>query len=469
MIPNRIIPLVISVICALCPSVSKGEDALPLMIYRNDGLFHQLPADSCKVTCTHTAGDSPKAIWAYGDTTLSVPLECVDSCVFRPNQVPVFNIDFPEYPDICQLWEKDLYLDASLSIRGNGLTEDSDAKELQIKGRGNSTWQAPKKPMRLKFGSKTSLCGFKKAKNYVLLADYLDATHLKNAVGHWLARRLGIQYSHHTMPVDVTVNGHPQGLYLLSEKVGINGASVDIDETKGVLLELSSEFDEPYKFRSPVFDLPVMIKDPDFDELYADNPDGPTPEERLKLWQEDFNAAEKAANETRGFKYFDLNSAVNYVLLMRLTNNNDNGSPKSFYMWKESLGTDFKYVLGPAWDFDSSFNTPRLSDGEIVHDAPDNPLWHNRLLAKLVNHLEFRTAYSRRVKEFCNDIAPELYAFIDEYAALIEPSALTDGNIWPEEEDWRWMYRLSAKDFRSEVQDFKEWIRSRVEYIRTSP
>ena len=29
-----------------------------------------------------------------------------------------------------------------------------------------------------------------------------------------------------------------------------------------MLFELSTEFDEPYQFRSAVYDLPVMVKDP---------------------------------------------------------------------------------------------------------------------------------------------------------------------------------------------------------------
>ena len=43
---------------------------------------------------------------------------------------------------------------------------------------------------------------------------------------------------------------------MLTEKIGINGASVDIDETTGILFELDTNYDEEFKFYSKRFGLP---------------------------------------------------------------------------------------------------------------------------------------------------------------------------------------------------------------------
>ena len=102
--------------------------------------------------------------------------------------------------------------------------------------------------------------GFGKMKNYVFLANYYDGTAVKNELALWLGRRIGVRFPNHTLPCELWFNGRYKGLYQITEKIGISGASVDIDEETGMLFELSTEFDEPYQFRSAVYDLPVMVR-----------------------------------------------------------------------------------------------------------------------------------------------------------------------------------------------------------------
>ncbi|GHV39493.1 hypothetical protein AGMMS49546_11640 [Spirochaetia bacterium] len=63
---------------------------------------------------------------------------------------------------------------------GNNL--ENTAYKDEIRGRGNTSWGAPKKPYRIKFDKKTSLFGYEQAKSWVLLANYLDPTLLMNTV-----------------------------------------------------------------------------------------------------------------------------------------------------------------------------------------------------------------------------------------------------------------------------------------------
>lgn len=226
------------------------------------------------------------------------------------------------------VWSKTDYINATLDIEGFGIVDDARGLTLSVKGRGNSSWGFLKKPMRLKFARKTSICNFAEAKSYVLLADYLDPTGMRNAVGLWLARRLGMQYANHTQPCNIYVNGKYCGLYLLTKKIGINSGSVDIDKQTGILFEMSREYDEKYKFRSGgVWDIPVMVKDPDFDELYAAYPTGPTPEERFETWKNDFNDAADRAIDGADISGFDIESAVNYMLTVNVVCNNEGTIP----------------------------------------------------------------------------------------------------------------------------------------------
>ena len=56
---------------------------------------------------------------------------------------------------------------AGLTVEANGNTE------ITIKGRGNSTWNQPKRPYAIKFSKKQSVCGMPKGKRWVLIATNL--------------------------------------------------------------------------------------------------------------------------------------------------------------------------------------------------------------------------------------------------------------------------------------------------------
>ncbi|MDE7440626.1 MAG: CotH kinase family protein [Muribaculaceae bacterium] len=453
-------------LASLCAILATAQQNV--CVYVNHSTFHQIkPEDG--IWLNHTVNNDSVFVsfkdWITGEQTL--PVSVVDSCVVRQNDIPVLRFSFPDYPDVDYLWEKELYLDACLSIEGNGMVEDEEELSLKVKGRGNSTWGMPKKPMRLKFSKKTSICGFKKAKNYVLLNNYLDPTMMRNVLAMWLAKRLGVPYANTMVPCHVFINGHYSGAYTLTEKVGINSGSVEIEETEGILFELSTEYDEKYKFRSEVWDLPVMVKDPDFDELYEDDPEGLTPEERLALWQEDFNRAEAAVKEGRADEAFDMESAVNYFILYEFVKNSEIGYPKSFYLHKNSLAEGEKYYFGPAWDFDVAFNLLVVRDGVANPASPEGDIWVNALIGEMTDSEAFQNLYKERRKIFQEEFFPEMLEYLDTYAALIEPSAKLNGLRWPDSGFYSsWTFVEPSFDTKRHVAELREWLIQRAEYLR---
>lgn len=450
--------LTLTLIAALS-ALTAGADGGHIFVYRNDANFNHFrheagiraPGGTFQLTC--------------GDT--SVPLEVIDSCTVRATDIPVLRFTLPDYPDAETVRDKELYINAVLDIEGNGTTDPANALQLTIKGRGNSTWNMPKKPLRLKFPSKTSICGFAPAKSYVLLANYVDPTLMRNAVALWLARRLGVPYANHAMPCHVYINGNYQGAYLLTEKVGINSASVDIDKQTGMLFELSVEYDEPYKFRSEINKLPVMVKGSDFELTDPDNPYGATPEERLEKWKADFNRAERLAENGRAAEAFDVESAVNYMLLFDIIGNNEIGFPRSFFIHKNALGDTELYRLGPAWDFDVScnFSSPDGAGGFKEAD-PKQGLWWNGLCGALLADPAISARYAARTREFIDGIYPELKRFIAEYSRLIEPSARENGVRWPDSHVYQgWAYVQPSFDTSRLVSALQQWLDARVEYL----
>jgi hypothetical protein len=454
------------ILSALAVSLlSTGLYAAPpyVNIFRNDNNFNRIALDD-SFEVRHSTEDSNEMMTVYSGTeTISIPISSVDSLLVKNIDIPSIYISFPDYPDVTQIWEKDLYLDANMTIEGNGYTDSSDNLTLQVKGRGNSTWGMPKKPMRLKFSKKTSICGFKKAKNYALIANYIDGSHCRNAIALTIANRLGMKYANHVMPCDVYINGNYDGLFMLTEKIGINGASVDIDENTGVLFELSTEYDEDYKFYSDTYNLPVMVKDPDFSEL-AESDLSMTADERLAMWQADFNKAEAMIAESKAFEAFDLDSFVDFMLIQNIAYNQEMSHPKSVYVYKRSLEEGEKYYWGPAWDFDAAFNYFYPS-GDVRN--PAGKLSRVDFFKALNSTDEFKAAYTTRFNDFYENIYPDMVKFIDEYGATIETSAKMDGVRWPINASlWNFTYRRSSFDREYAMNSIKTWFVERVEYLK---
>ena len=379
--------------------------------------------------------------------------------------IPEIRITIPDEPDRTDLTEKETYLSAVISINSEGTGLDLDPTPVNIKGRGNTTWNYRKKPYRLKFDSKVPLLGLKKGKSYALIGDYIDCTLMRNPIALKTAQLLGMPYTNHFIPVRVYFNDILKGYYFLTEKVGINGASVNIDETTGILFEIDENYDEGYKFKSKYYKMPVMVKDPDFDEIAAEL--GTTPSKLLTKWQNDYNAMEKVVNSGGDpWQYIDLDSFVDYVLVYTLTGNSELGKGKSTYIYKGAVGE--KYYFGPVWDFDWAYNYDNLKENKPYTKLILNNYGlfktTNKFIGALCKNSKFKTAFKARWNEFKTNIYPQLLEFIDEYADIIEPAAIENGQLWGSQ----LLVTRGSLQFRQNLETLKTWIQNRVDFISTN-
>lgn len=448
--------ILLTVVALYCVSASAQYP----FIFRNDAQFHQIDLTD-EVVLQHKISSSDSTLM-FGEN--EIPLRAIDYIDFRQTDIPTLKFSLPEYPNYEWVEDKTTYLNATLDIDGRGTVESAEGLQLTVKGRGNSTWGMEKKPLRLKFEKKTSICGLKKAKSYVLLANYIDPTHLRNAVGLWLARRLGMEFAVDAIPCNVYFNGKYCGLYLLTDKIGIGGASVNIDEETGILFEASTEFDEDYKFRSSM-NLPIMVKDPDFAKLYADDSTGLTPDERLALWADDLNNAETKIAADRGYEVFDMASAVDYFLTMNFCGNSEIGFPKSVYFYKRDLNPESLYYFGPVWDLDVAFNV-FTSSSSLIETSPEKPIWKMLYLNYFEDLEVFQNLYAERLTEFATTIYPELCEWLENYSKAIEPAAKLDGLRWPETSGiGGWIYRTSSFNTAHYKESLITWMNRRLNYI----
>ena len=159
------------------------------------------------------------------------------SCSAYFSTLPVVYIETAE-----EITSKTEYIAGTLTVQGN--TEFSAANvlysgEMQIRGRGNYTWEHDKKPYKIKLGTKTGLLGMSPSKHWVLLAEYMDPTHLRNEVMPSISETLGMDYTAHSEAVAVVLNGEYNGLYHLVENVRVAADRVNIYDWEGTAEDIA--------------------------------------------------------------------------------------------------------------------------------------------------------------------------------------------------------------------------------------
>lgn len=245
---------------------------------------------------------------------------------------------------------KETYLDGTLQI------DQETPVPMQIRGRGNSTWNAPKKPYRIKLVTKAPLLGLPSERDWVLLANYGDRSALRNWAAFEVARQTSLAWTPSSRFVDVRLNGIDLGLYQLVEQVEANSTKVPL-APGGMLLEVDQ--------RGPlngdpgfvaVGGLPISFKDPD----------DPTAEEAAaaEAWFNQFHNvlySDGYLDPTTGYAgYVDLTSFADWYLVNEAMKNLDSDFLSSVFVTWDPNG---KLRMGPAWDFD-------LSSG---YDHPTTP------------------------------------------------------------------------------------------------
>jgi len=375
--------------------------------------------------------------------------------------VPRIEIDVDNGLDITS---KTVYRHASFRLYGNGVYEDME-DSVWIKGRGNSSWSWPKKPYRLKFDEKVKPFGLTAGKSWVLLSNYQYNSMMTNAVGMKAARLTGTKGANHIIPVDLFLNGNYMGSYNFTEKVGTGNNSLDIDEENGaVLLELDQYYDEPKKFYSDIFYLPVNVKAPDL----TDNAYKATATERFNAIKRDFNAFSQALNQQTGYEYkMDVDAFARFLMVNDLILNFEICHPKSTFVYNEHVGeVESQWVFGPVWDLDWAYGYENYHDyyvGSATTQlfSKDASFGNGTRFfrALLQNSDRTKKAYYRVWYYFMQDSYQELIDYIQDYFDYATPSFFNNADKW-----WDgYYYEYYLEDMRSWLDKRSAWIMRNIE------
>ncbi len=362
-------------------------------------------------------------------------------------------------------YNKDIYYSAMIEINGNGVYEDF-MDMVNIKGRGNSTWSYPKKPYRLKFDSKRKPFGLTNGKSWVLLANYQRGSFLANAIAMKIGQLVNVPYTNHIVPVDLYMDGEYMGNYMFTEKVGFGNNSVDIDEDTGncFMLELDEYYDEVYKFKSPYYNLPVNVKEPDLSEIAET--DEVAAQNKFGDIKNSFNRFEEALYFNESIEpYIDLDAAARYMLANDLVLGQELGHPKSAYLWREDITSpNSKIILGPMWDYDWAYGyennkdycTEEYNASVFASSMYGQPGY--KFYGDLTRHPEFKRYYYKMWKEFVEKgYIVELMDYIKDYYNYAKESFGRDANVWGQS------YRYDQAYVRSQ-----NWLKDRQNYLMSS-
>ena len=353
-----------------------------------------------------------------------------------------------------------------------------------IRGRGNTTWLAPKKPYKLQFKEKTDLFGMGESKDWALIANTYDLSLVKNRISYWLGEKLGMPFTPQLVPVDVVMEGKNGseylGSYYLSENVKIEKSRTNIDKldekvaelsgdpniTGGYLLSFYSENQNADEPASTVFTTKAgqtLINDtPSYkseDELTVGEK---AQREYIRNYiqtLEDLIMTEggiDAATHKKIADMMDLQSAADCWWINEFSENIDAFSTDSTFLYKERNG---KLFWGPLWDFDMAWGEPQYEFSESENPngfTVTNCLWLDTLRD---NDPEFDKLIIQRWSVFDKALT-ELTAdggILDQYRDELKLSQQADYKKWHADDP---MYEAST-DYDKIINNLKLSIKSR--------
>ena len=377
----------------------------------------------------------------------------------------------------------------------------------QIKGRGNSTWLAEKKPYQIKLEDKTDLLqtgdDSNKSKTWVLLTNASDPTGLRNHIVYDLSVTMGMEPGIQCEPVNLYYDGEYRGTYLLCEKVEIGSGRVDIEDLEetnedtnpdvdleelevktGITEEGTSytycegmetpenhtggyllEMDTAIRAQAEVCYITttrlhyIVVKSPEFcskEEM----------EYIAKYYQniEDiiYNGGVHPVTGQLLEETVDIESLAECYIINELTKNPD-GYRTSTYFYKDVDNDVLK--VGPIWDYDLSFGR---SWGEFVAPCakPEGFFTiHSRFAEALYQSGAFRQAvhdiYLDEVSPLllnsllAEESSSEIMLTMDGYRSRMLPSAVANGMIW----------NISRGHFLEQVDALKNYISVRNAWL----
>ena len=410
---------------------------------------------------------------------------------------------------------KEEYVNANVRIAGNSKYNSTNTTlydgACTAKGHGNSTWaHFDKKAYKLKLDKKTDLFGMGKNKSWLLIANYLDASNMRNKLSTYYGELLGTT-AMNSRWVDLVINGQYMGLYELFEQVKIakdrvnifdwEDAAGDIAENivkeqgltesdedalksaleqnlgwmtsgkvtyagkeyavkdyykklpastnGGFLIEMDNYFDEISRFKTNR-DVPLMVKSPEYlntnETVFAEL------RTYLQELEDCFYAPDKTIRKDGKVlsytDYCDFQSLLTFWLSSEFMRNEIGFN--STYMHKD---TDKPLVFGPIWDFDFSADSVVPFGGSSpVTWATKNRAWFSAVMQSPYFAVKARELYYEKEPELAAVLANG--GLLETWHDYIQNAALRNESKWK-----------CSRTFEEDYAKLRAYLQARLNWI----
>lgn len=386
------------------------------------------------------------------DNGESYRIICIES------DIPLIEIQVDNYQEVIS---KEEYLDGNMHVSVPYNANNIDYRgNIEIKGRGNSSWQWDEKSYRIELDNKHTLLDMPSARDWVLISNHCDKTLMRNKLAYDLAKKMQVKYAQDSKFVNLSINGEFKGSYLLVEPIAVGKGRIEFDNytdekiQREYLLEIDTRL-ESEKFFTTDKGVDIIFK----------NPKKPT-DSQMEYVKEFINDFESVLYSEVQYgnsyeDYININTFIDYFIISELFKNADSDFFSSISLY---IDRNEKLSIGLIWDFDrgaenSNANNDFKTDGWIVK----NVKWYGELFKD--------GSFVEKVKNRYTEIQPildEIPKMIDSYYMELEVSQNINFIKWDILNENITCNYLVLGSYNAEVEYLKEWLKLRREWLNAN-
>ena len=406
--------------------------------------------------------------------------------------------------------EADWVEDDKITVYNPDGSVDCSTTTCGVRLRGQTSKDYPKKPLAIKLTGKKSMLGLPKHKRWVLLANWLDHSMIRNTVAFDIAHAVeaawrdsngaigeGIPWNVSGQNVELVIKATKEnktyhvGNYFLCEHIKIDGDRLDIQDPYEDVVEDNGSA----TFENCGYLIEVVNKDKRDETSYFQTSNGfyfqfkdelPSDNQILNKVKTKVQAIEDNIDNGKyaaAYEDLDINSLIDQMLIWELTLNREYGDPSSVYMFMDGDG---KLCAGPVWDFDrgtfqnqenakSYGNSDRIKpDGDWMYwrkSSSEPYIWYSQLAND--------PTFQKTVQERWAKIYPYLQqipAQIQFYGQTMAKSYAYDNAMWPtaktDVQAWKsgfsdWSGDEQISDWNEVINNFVKVYNERLDGMNT--
>lgn len=333
----------------------------------------------------------------------------------------------------------------------------STATLNSMKGRGNTTWDAKKKPYNLTLSEPADLLGMGSAQRWILLAEGHNASIVRNKIVYDFSKTVGTPFAPDSEWVDLYLNGEYAGIYLLSERNEIHADRVNIAQEGSALISMESERllnaqKIPHVLTDAERALRIRNSSMDEEEL-----------QRVIQSVESSILAEDGIDPVTGKHWqelIDMDSWVRKYLVEEVFANPDGGAV-SQYFYLDGNDASGKLHAGPVWDYDYAMGGEEYWLRDHVHfytmDCKESQFSNFISWFYPLYHTE--TFYQYLTEVYEKDFLPQLRILLNErlyeYERYLEPASKVSQIRWSQ----------SDSALHQELEFIRTFLANRTEFL----